>query len=208
MLLALAAWLARPANGDGLIGNWSPGIGDPTPMGFITVVLYFYAAYRCYRLAKGRGVQLVKKERGVWWGFVAALAALGVNKQLDLQTALTEIGRILAHSQGWYEQRRIVQAEFLILVGLLGLVGSVALLYIARSMPKATRLAMVGGVALIAFIAIRAASFHHIDRLIGRSIFGLRINWQLEIGGIGIIVLGAHLRGRAPKRVASRRRAA
>jgi hypothetical protein len=41
------------------------------------------------------------------------LFALGINKQLDLQTALTELGRVLALSQGWYEQRQVVQFWFI-----------------------------------------------------------------------------------------------
>jgi heme/copper-type cytochrome/quinol oxidase subunit 4 len=188
----------RPEAG-GLIGNWSPGIGDPSLMGWVTVALYFYAAYRCYRLASGKVTKLVGGERGVWWLFTLALLALGINKQLDLQTALTEIGRILAHEQGWYDNRHVVQAEFIGLVALLGLAAIVLLVWMTRRMPKATRLAVVGGVALVGFVAIRAASFHHFDRLIGRDFLGLRANWILEIGSIAIILAAAHLRPRAKR---------
>jgi hypothetical protein len=204
-MFAFASLVARRPDGDGLIGNWSPGIGDPSPMGWLTVALYFYAAYRCFRLARGRATRLVKQESSVWWIFTLALLALGINKQLDLQTALTEIGRFMAREQGWYETRQIVQAEFLGLVAIAGLVSIVALVWITRRMPKATQLAVAGGVALIAFVAMRAASFHHFDRLIGRSFFGLRVNWVFEIGSIAIILIAAHLRSRGPARAGAKR---
>jgi hypothetical protein len=38
---------------------------------------------------------------------------LGINKQLDLQTALTEFGRVLADNQGWYDKRQVVQVWFI-----------------------------------------------------------------------------------------------
>jgi len=185
---------------DGLIGSWSPGIGDPSAMGWLTVVLYFYAAYRCFRLARGRNVKLVRREATVWWLFTVALVALGVNKQLDLQTALTEIGRILAREQGWYEQRQTVQTEFIGLVGLLGLVSIASLGLMMQRMPAATRAAMGGGVLLVAFVAIRAASFHHVDRLIGRRLFGMKFNWMLEIGSISIIIAATYFRALARTR--------
>src|SRR5262249_9076970 len=47
---------------------------------------------------------------GSAWRTISVLfLALGINKQLDLQTALTEAGRVLARYQGWYEQRQFVQ---------------------------------------------------------------------------------------------------
>jgi hypothetical protein len=204
MFVASSLVALRP-EGDGLIGNWSPGIGDPSLMGWVTVALYFYAAYRCYRLARGRAAKLVKHESTVFWLFTAALLALGVNKQLDLQTALTEIGRIVAYEQGWYENRQVVQAEFIGLVAIAGLVSIVTLVWITRRMPKATRLAVAGGVALVGFVAIRAASFHHFDRFIGKVFFGLRANWILEIGSIAIILVAAHLRSRPTGRAGARR---
>jgi hypothetical protein len=41
---------------------------------------------------------------------------------------------------------------------------------------------------------IRAASFHHVDRLIGRTVLGFRWNWILEMGGIGLVLLASQWR--------------
>ena len=187
-------------NDGALIGSWSPQIGDPSVMGWLTVLLYFYAAYRCFRLARGRAVKLVDREATVWRLFALALAALGINKQLDLQTALTEIGRILAHAQGWYEERRTMQAGFIGLVGLLGVASGAGLILVTKNLPAATRAAIAGGVSLVAFIAVRAASFHHVDRLIGQRLFGMKFNWVLEIGSISMIIAAAYFRTLGPAR--------
>jgi hypothetical protein len=45
----------------------------------------------------------IKEQR---WATISILfLGLGINKQLDLQSALTEAGRILAIEQGWYGPR-------------------------------------------------------------------------------------------------------
>lgn len=197
MILANANAVLSSVSAAGLIGNWSPGIGDPSFAGWLTVVLYFFAAYRCYRLAARKDVKLVRGEATVWWLFTLALVALGINKQLDLQTALTEIGRILARGEGWYEERREIQADFVGLVVLIGSVSMLFMVWITRFMPSATRTAVAGGAALVTFVVVRAASFHHVDRFIGRRVLGVKFNWALEIGGISVILAGTYLRGRA-----------
>jgi hypothetical protein len=41
---------------------------------------------------------------------------LTINKQLDLQSAWTEIGRLIAIGEGWYGRREVVQLYFIIVV--------------------------------------------------------------------------------------------
>jgi hypothetical protein len=43
---------AQPVQGRGWIGRWSPGIGDPSPLGWITVVLYLVVAWLCFLSAR------------------------------------------------------------------------------------------------------------------------------------------------------------
>jgi hypothetical protein len=54
-------------------------------------------------------------------------------------------------------------------------------------------LALLGLGAITLFVLIRAVGFHHIDRLIGARVAVLRVNWLLELGGIGLFILGALL---------------
>jgi hypothetical protein len=169
--------------------NWSPGIGDPTIGGWITVALYLLAVVGCWIAARQPGMS--PREKRIWWFVAVLFLALGINKQLDLQSALTEIGRMLAISQGWYTRRGVVQLEFILLVAVCCVAALAMLLIWARKAPLPTWLAL-GGVALvIGFVLIRAASFHHVDRFIKTTIVGLRWNWILEMGGIGVVLLAS-----------------
>ncbi len=176
--------------------RWLPGIGDPTLGGWITVFLYFAAVYMCWRVARDIGAdgRATRSEVHVWRTIAILFVALGINKQLDLQSALTEIGRVLAHYQGWYENRRAVQFTFIGVVGALCLIAALTLLAMIWKTPPATWLAAGGTILVLLFVGVRAASFHHIDELINARIFGLRWNWILEMGGIMLVLLAAHWR--------------
>ena len=96
--------------------DWRPGIGDPTIGGWITVALYFLACLSCCRtmvaiLSPGTTRQF---DGFIWRGIAVMFFFLGINKQLDLQSAFTEIGRMIAASEGWYGERRTVQFYFII----------------------------------------------------------------------------------------------
>ena len=176
--------------------NWSPGIGDPTFVGWLTVILYFATSISCWISA--RKVELDGNHRSnerLAWRFIAVLfLALGINKQLDLQTALTEAGRVVAHLQGWYEQRRSVQLDFIGLVAATCVTAAITLLIWMRRAPIPTWLALMGTILVFGYVLIRAASFHHIDRFIGESILGLRWNWVIEISGISLVLIASQWR--------------
>ncbi len=74
---------------------------------------HFLAAISCWIKARKLWLEAEDlddaREMRAWRSIAIAFLALGVNKQLDLQTALTEVGRVLANSQGWYAQRQSVQ---------------------------------------------------------------------------------------------------
>jgi NADH:ubiquinone oxidoreductase subunit K len=189
----------RPAGTGGWIGYWSPGIGDPTVVGWITVVLYFAAACACWWIARTKRDELTAAEHFVWRTLAVGLAALGVNKQLDLQSALTELGRILANDEGWYNYRHRVQRVFILGVGATAVVIGVGLLIVLRRSSAATRLTMLGACTLLAFVVIRASSFHHVDVFISSTWWGIRGNWLVEVGGLLVILVGAGLRSRTSR---------
>lgn len=178
---------------------WRPGIGDPTAVGWTTVVLYFVAAMFSVlatrgTLASGLGV------RRWWFGLAMMLAALGVNKQLDLQSLLTAVGRDIAVAQGWYDQRKPVQLVFVAVVALGG-IGAIALIAaaLARQGSWPLRVAMLATSALGGFIIVRAASFHHVDTLLNLPATAGGLNIWLEVGPVLIIIVAAVRAGR-PKR--------
>jgi hypothetical protein len=158
-------------------------------MGFLTVFAYFGAAIACFR-ARRRALDAAAAR--LWLGLALFLVALGINKQLDLQTALTEVGRYLAISEGWYERRREVQAEFIEGVAAGAVALALAFAFVARRRLRRFGLALVGAIFLLAFVLVRASSFHHVDVLIHTRLLGLQVNWILELSGIALIGLAAH----------------
>src|SRR5437868_6520558 len=99
--------------------EWHPGIGDPPVVGWVTVAVYAAAAVMCGVAAVRAGAERTRKR--FFAVLAGVMAALGVNKQLDLQTWLTLTGKKLAVSEGWYGQRRSVQFAFIILLLACGL---------------------------------------------------------------------------------------
>jgi hypothetical protein len=182
----------------GLIGRWSPGIGDPTVVGWVTVAAYFAAAVCCAvasRSLRGSGDSgRRRRERAIWGCLSAALFLLGINKQLDLQSAFTELGRILAKSEGWYKDRQVYQGLFILALGLAAFAVVCVLAYLARKLSAWTKLAVTGSVLIIAYVVIRAASFHHFDVFIQSRIFSIKMNWILELGGIAVVLWSALMR--------------
>lgn len=168
------------------LGSGSPGV---TPrVGLVAVPFYVLAAWRCARLARGKGIDPVRGEAICWWTLSAILLALGIYKLLNLQTAFAEMGRTFASAHGWYAGRRPVQQALVFGLGL-GSAAAIALaVWLARKAPAPTRLASVGGVALVGFVAIRTVSLHAIDLLLDFRLAGLKANWLIELGGIVVIL--------------------
>ncbi len=188
LLLLLQANIAFAAMQD---GQWHAGIGDPTVFGWLTVLAYLAVVWRCVVKAMES-----KKHGGnhQFWLYLAAfLLFLGLNKQLDLQSWLTEVMRDLSIAHGWYDHRRPVQFAF---IGLLG-VGMLVILFSVRlflaNSWRRNKICWLGIVLLCTFIVMRAASFHHFDILINHDILGLKINVLLEIGAISLIILGTYI---------------
>ncbi len=177
------------------IGGWSPGIGDHSPVAWITVGAYFVAAWLCWR---ARATALLERATGathrsalLWTTFTVGLVLLGLNKQLDAQSAVTDLGRMVVRAFGWERSKRTIQAVFVVSVLFVTLVGWLWLAFLARRDLRRMLLASLGAAELCAFVAIRASSFHHVDRFISMEWAGARLAWILELGGIALIILGA-----------------
>lgn len=191
-----------------MIYGWSPGIGDPTLVGWATVLAYFFASALGARAARVASFRRDRGDARFWWFTAAALLLLAINKELDLQSAFTAIGKHVAMTQGWYGERRQVQLAFIVAVSLAGLVAAVVMLRAARRSDGSVRLAMAGLAFIGAFVVIRATSFHHIDHWLGTGPLALRWNWILELGGIGIVAVAALSYARRRQQRARRRRSA
>jgi len=173
---------------DCVFDRWSPGIGDPTVMGWVTVAAYGVAAILCFATFHRSGGKSV---RFFWLVLAVLLAFLMINKQLDLQSALTAVGRCVSKMQGWYEERKPVQVLFIIGIIFASLIFGWVMFRAMRQHVRTTWLAMVGLVFLLSFVAVRAIGFHDFDVFIGLRIYNIRMNWVLELGGITMIAANA-----------------
>jgi hypothetical protein len=138
-------------------------------------------------------------ERLFWILASIAMLALGLNKQLDLQTQLTAIGRQWARDGGWYYQRREFQAAFIVTGALVGTLGLLGLFWLIRGLRLGVWVTLIGLAMLALFIMVRAASFHHIDIFMRRPVIGLKLHTVLELAGILVVIIGAALPRPRPK---------
>lgn len=173
---------------DCALTRWSPGIGDPGVVGWVTVAAYFAAALFSLALTMQQDRQA--RERMFWAAAGAGLLFLAVNKQLDLQSFLTAVGRCVSQRQGWYDMRRGVQIDFIIGLIAAAVIGGIGILWVLRLTVRRTGIALFGLVWITGFVLVRAVGFHHFDRLIGIRLAGLRVNWIFELGGIAVFILG------------------
>ncbi len=202
--LSLASFIRPNINkNDWLISKAQPfgfNFGDHTFFGWATVLMYFLASVRAGYKAKI--ANRIKDNSYFWLGLTVLLIFLGFNKQLDLQTNLTEWIRTSAKAHGWYEQRRGLQLVFISMLGLavpLLLISLRVFLYNSWSRYKLT---WVGVVLLLIFILVRAASFHHVDLIFYKTIGSLRYYQALEIWAISLIVVGTFFENKGINKLA------
>jgi hypothetical protein len=175
-------------------GNWHLGIGDPTPVGWITAFAYLAASLACAMVwtADRRASRHGRPGSPVFWLTLALLLLfLGINKQLDLQTLLGDIGRRKARAEGWYGNRRLYQTMFIAAVAVAGLFAIAIFSWLARKQWKRSLLGLLGTVFLFVFVLIRASSIHHVDVALQWKFAGAKWNWIIELAGIAVVLLGA-----------------
>ena len=119
------------------------------------------------------------------------LLSLAINKQLDLQTLFTSALRQSARAEGWYGERRAYQLFFMEALAVAAVAGGVLLLWLTRRLGTGLKIASAGAIVLIAFVLMRAASFHHVDTLLRLEVGHLRLGWVIGLGGIGLVTAGA-----------------
>ncbi|MGZ4767740.1 MAG: hypothetical protein ACXVLX_03740 [Ilumatobacteraceae bacterium] len=126
----------------------------------------------------------------LWLLIAVTMVLLGINKQLDLQTLLIQKVRKQAYVHGWYSQRRRYQVDFIATMLVVGLFATIGLAFWLRRVLRRVALAIAGIGMLVLFVVIRAASFHYVDKVL--SLGGrVRVNWILELSGIGLIIVAA-----------------
>jgi len=169
--------------------HWQPGLKDPYLSSWIMVLIYLVAAVLAFTMAgKGMFPDSARRRERLFWVLIAGLLlALAINKQADLQSLLTAFGRCLAKSQGWYDQRRMVQLVFFQVLGVSAIGGVCTLIWGLRRRLHANALPLLGLAFVAIFILSRAADTYHLDT---QLVVLLHARWTeriLELSGPLII---------------------
>jgi hypothetical protein len=170
--------------------SWSPGIGDPELMGWVIVGVYVLSAFCSLALAARIPADQpnAARERAFWAVIGVILTFLAINKQLDLQSAMTAIGRCLAQLHGWYDERQAVQRRFIQGLALAAVTLAVFTAWFLRHSLRRNGLAVLGFAFLLGFVVIRAVGFHDVDQLIATRLHSVRLNWVFELSGLVLIL--------------------
>jgi hypothetical protein len=129
----------------------------------------------------------------ITWSLLSALCfALGVNKQLDLQTSFINLGREIVSATGLRQYKWILLATFslFLAVALAALIW--LLLRFVRRLTRPVQISVFGMSALFVFVFARALQFQHLAFDDPRS----QTSWLglLELLAIGFVWGGAALR--------------
>jgi hypothetical protein len=165
-----------------ILDRWSGQIGDPNVMGWLTVVLYALVSVMAVVVLRTPGA-LAGRVRAFWWLVAVAMALLAVNKQIDLQSALTALGRCIALRDGWYETRGGFQRVVLLGLGAAALALLALGLYALRRDLRRNLSALLGLSFVAGFVMMRAVGYHGFDMLINTEALRLRLNWLFEWAG-------------------------
>ena len=135
--------------------GWQPVIGDPSVMGWITVGAYFLTALIALGLVLNSR-RWFPSDSGMlqqrfWLVVCLLMLALGVNKQLDLQSLITAMGRYYAERDGWLEYKRYVQFGVIISILVVATIGLLFFIYRMNDLLKTNWLAIVGLTCLLVF---------------------------------------------------------
>lgn len=165
--------------------SWNPGWGDADILGVFLTFLYATAAL----MTSFAAVQVwlygsQRSSRWLWTLAAAYLILLAINKQLDLQTFLTQTGRCIARAQGWYAQRRGMQQLATYAIFAAAAVAGLTLIGTAR---RGNGLMIAGLGLLTTFVALRILSAHHMDALLRTPLFGLGLARVIELSSLLVI---------------------
>jgi hypothetical protein len=181
-------------------------IGDPTVIGWATCFAYLLTAWLCYRAAArasrplhlnrgGPMVPVPRRRRArierVWLALAALLAFLGINKQLDLQLQITNVGRWLAQRQGWYENRMYAKLAFVTVLVFTVIGAWVFLLRQGRGRFREIGLAILGAALVGVYVLVRGVSYDVLDVRV--RVLGVQLHEAIELTGIVLIACSAGL---------------
>ena len=172
--------------------DWVGSVTHADAADWVTVAAYTVAAALAWRAARQAPREARHgRERTFWTVTAVLMIAFGINELLDVQTIVTVAGRGWAQEQGWYEDRRIYQFEFILALFAAVLAFGAVLLRLTRRTRRSVRLALLGLVFIGVFVLVRAASFHHVTTIVSMGPQAFPVGSMQEMAGILIVAVAA-----------------
>lgn len=166
-------------------------VGYTITAGYLfSAALLFYAYF--FRRRKHEGMR-TDTFNWFWITCATLTLALGINKQLDLQTNLTQWGRQLFRSWELYDARRTYQLYGTLAVIVATLVAGALLLALVRRMGGAFKLVLFGLGLCTTYVLLRLVSFTHVDSFLNLDVGWMRLGWILELSGVACTLIGSVL---------------
>jgi hypothetical protein len=120
-----------------------------------------------------------------FWLLTAAIfLVMAIGRAVDLGDLLTRFGRDQAYAQGWYDNRRKIQAVVVAGVGALWLVTVAVALWRVPARQRRYLPAAIAVFTLLCFVGVRTISLHQIDALMYHRDFA-----GAQIGTVGELTL-------------------
>jgi hypothetical protein len=169
-----------------LTRHFNTMLHDPSVLGWLTTGMYVAAAWLCAMAAAS------KRSVFRFWIFLTiALIVLAVNKQLDLQTTLIDALRSLAERDGWYGQRRLLQATSVVICVAIAITGVWMVKRISGERWREHRAALAGVALLAIFLLLRVADIQRLGDMTGLPLSADGVRTAIEWLGLAAIALGA-----------------
>lgn len=188
--------MAESINLSEIVNAWLARSGDVCLSSLINTILYAVSiAAAAYHWKMLQRFKKPAAKQGFWLLVIFILSIFGINKQLDFQVLLVEIGRPIALQSGWYESRRIVQAVFAFaLTGIAGLF-AVMMLFLVRRHWRNNILALLGLLILCFYGIMEAMSQSHVGCSLNLyEQWSFRLTDVIEMTGILLILANTLIR--------------
>lgn len=171
--------------------QWRIGIGDPSLLGWAITIGYFLAALACLQAGRHLHGRSPTPGTALWFVLGLGLALLGLNKQLDLQTLVIEVGRWVALANGWYAQRRRIQLDFALTTILAGATTAALAAKPITCFRRQHPLAIAGCGLIAGYVCLRLLSINHVDDTLPHPAWLEDWLGWLELAGILLVLRGA-----------------
>lgn len=171
-------------------------LGMPVPilMDWVVILAYVLATFFCFLASQLANKSRYIKSSKFWLIMSLLVLMLGLNKFLFFENCITITLSNLAKTNGWYDLRRGIQAEFIIIVLFLIIGALLGFISQLKGAEKSLYAAIIFLVMLLILVMLRIISLHQIDALLypDLPVLGIGLNWVIELTfslGIAICAL-------------------